>query len=221
MAKFKNGILGGFNGKVGNIVGSSWKGITYMRAKPGKSNKKASEKQIKQRAKFLFAANFMQALYPIIQVGFRKMEIHKSAKNAAMSELLNYTIEGEYPDYGVNFRNLKLSKGSLDIPQNCTVALQEGRVVFNWSMDSGSEDTEEVDKHLLALSKDKMILVTLANGYTPTYTLHKYVRLDLSGDLGLPNAPSGTEVHCYLACASSNENRTVSNTVYAGSVVIP
>lgn len=34
MGVIKRGILGGFSGKVANIVGGSWKGIAYMRALP-------------------------------------------------------------------------------------------------------------------------------------------------------------------------------------------
>ncbi|HET6556446.1 MAG TPA: DUF6266 family protein [Prolixibacteraceae bacterium] len=31
MATFVNGILGGFSGKVGTVIGACWKGIDYMR----------------------------------------------------------------------------------------------------------------------------------------------------------------------------------------------
>ena len=34
MGKINLGILGSFSGKVGNVVGGKWKGISYMRAKP-------------------------------------------------------------------------------------------------------------------------------------------------------------------------------------------
>ena len=34
MGVIKRGLLGGFSGRVANIVGSSWKGIAYMRALP-------------------------------------------------------------------------------------------------------------------------------------------------------------------------------------------
>jgi hypothetical protein len=33
MGKINQGILGGFSGKVGSVVGGSWKGISYMRGK--------------------------------------------------------------------------------------------------------------------------------------------------------------------------------------------
>lgn len=33
MGKIRQGILGGFNGTVGTVVGGSWKGMAYMRGK--------------------------------------------------------------------------------------------------------------------------------------------------------------------------------------------
>ena len=32
MGTIKQGILGGFSGKVGTVVGSTWKSVHYMRA---------------------------------------------------------------------------------------------------------------------------------------------------------------------------------------------
>jgi hypothetical protein len=34
MGKISQGILGGISGKVGNVIGGSWKGIDYIRVKP-------------------------------------------------------------------------------------------------------------------------------------------------------------------------------------------
>lgn len=41
MGTIKKGILGGFSGKVGTVVGGSWKGISYMRSLPQKVKKPA------------------------------------------------------------------------------------------------------------------------------------------------------------------------------------
>ena len=32
MGTIKKGILGGFSGKVGTVIGAAWKGIDYMRS---------------------------------------------------------------------------------------------------------------------------------------------------------------------------------------------
>src|SRR5574343_914560 len=45
MAIAKNGILGGFSGSVGDIVGSNWKGITTVRSKSAIEKKPLTQKQ--------------------------------------------------------------------------------------------------------------------------------------------------------------------------------
>ncbi len=221
MGKYDNGILGGFNGKIGNIVGSTWKGISYMRAVPGSRNKKVSDKQIIQRAKFMYASNFLQALQPVIQVGYRNKERCKTARNAAMSDFLNYTLIGQYPSFAVNFDRLMLSKGTLEVPSEYSVELSEGRAMVHWNVELQSEDNVDEDKLLAQMLENKVMLVTVANGCYPKYTLHKFRRRDGVGDIGLPNAPSGTEVHCYLAFAATDDSLRVSNSVHVGVVTVP
>ena len=49
----QKGILGGFSGKVGTVVGGSWKGIDYMRCKSNRRNFNHTDKQLAQQLKFL------------------------------------------------------------------------------------------------------------------------------------------------------------------------
>ncbi len=221
MGTYEKGILGEFNGKVGNVVGSNWKGISYMRAKSKTTTSKSSEKQIIQRAKFQYVSNFIQPLQPVIQVGYKSQEVHKTPRNAAMSEILNYTLMGEYPAFSINFAQLKIAKGSLDLPPEYAIALQDNRVVYTWSIEGNSEDGEADSTWTKYLLQNNVILLTLADGYAPKYTMYKYKRSDGTGDLGLPNAPSGTVVHCYLAFFANDGSNKVSNSVHVGTVTMP
>ena len=49
MGKIKQGILGGFKGKVGTVIGSSWNGIAYMKGQPQSVKDAKSAAQIAQR----------------------------------------------------------------------------------------------------------------------------------------------------------------------------
>lgn len=49
MGKIKQGILGGFKGKVGTVIGSSWNGIAYMRGLPQSTKDRKSAAQLAQR----------------------------------------------------------------------------------------------------------------------------------------------------------------------------
>lgn len=51
MGVIKRGILGGFSGSVGNVVGSSWKGIATMKAKPLSVANPNTAGQVAQRTK--------------------------------------------------------------------------------------------------------------------------------------------------------------------------
>lgn len=52
MAKIKQGILGGFSGKVANVVGTSWKGRAVMKSQPLSVSNPKTEAQVGQRNKF-------------------------------------------------------------------------------------------------------------------------------------------------------------------------
>jgi len=63
MGKIKQGILGGFSGKVANVVGSSWKGIAVMKSLPLSVANPRTAAQVAQRTKFtnvtLFASSIL------------------------------------------------------------------------------------------------------------------------------------------------------------------
>ena len=52
MGKIKQGILGGFRGIVGTVVGSSWNGIAYMKGKPQSVRNPRTDAQLQQREFF-------------------------------------------------------------------------------------------------------------------------------------------------------------------------
>jgi len=52
MGKIKQGILGGFRGTVGTVVGSSWNGIAYMKGKPQTVKNPKTDAQLQQRGFF-------------------------------------------------------------------------------------------------------------------------------------------------------------------------
>ncbi|WP_418887946.1 DUF6266 family protein [Myroides oncorhynchi] len=58
MAEIKQGILGPVNGKIGTVVGVTWRGVNYIRAKPRKSSKKPSMKQLLQWDKMSLVSTF-------------------------------------------------------------------------------------------------------------------------------------------------------------------
>lgn len=62
MAKIKQGILGGFSGKVANVVGTSWKGRAVMKSQPLSVANPRTTAQVEQRNKFSYIAELASSI---------------------------------------------------------------------------------------------------------------------------------------------------------------
>jgi len=62
MARLSQGILGGVLGKIGNVVGSSWKGIPVIKSKPLSVANPRTTAQVAQRTKMANVVAFAQAI---------------------------------------------------------------------------------------------------------------------------------------------------------------
>ena len=121
MGKIKQGILGGFNGTVGTVVGGSWKGMAYMRGKAQSIKNPRTEKQMSQRIKFGMAQKFVKVMTAYLKVGFRNYTQHQTATNAAMSHTVRNCMAGKYPAFGIDPSKVLVSSGSLMPGRFCTV----------------------------------------------------------------------------------------------------
>lgn len=71
MAKFNDGILGGFKGRVGSVIGYQWRGRWVMRALPKKVKNPRTAKQTANRELFAFMAQTSALLARAIHIGMR------------------------------------------------------------------------------------------------------------------------------------------------------
>lgn len=115
MGTIKQGILGGFNGKVGTVVGSSWKGEAYMRGLAQHVKNPKTEKQLEQRNKMDIAQKFMKQALQFINLGLKDVAKKQSPFNYAVRQMVNNAI-GDAPDYTIDFSKIVLSKGILTPP---------------------------------------------------------------------------------------------------------
>ncbi|TXD49276.1 DUF6266 family protein [Polaribacter sp. IC073] len=70
MATFEKGILGGFSGKVGNVVGARWRGENVMRSLLKRGNYTATAKQEEQRQKFKTLIGFLSPIVDVLNPYF-------------------------------------------------------------------------------------------------------------------------------------------------------
>lgn len=135
MARFLKGINGAYSGKVGNVIGSSWRSIDYVRSLPKKSNKAASTAQRAQRAKFKLVINLLTPISDVLNLGFSDVNrTSTTAFNIAVQQALLNAVNGTYPTFSINYENIQISKGSLspvlDLEVDMTTAQ---RLTLRWS----------------------------------------------------------------------------------------
>ena len=137
MGKISKGILGGFSGKVGNVVGGNWKGIDYMRIKPSTVANPQSKGQVDQRSRFSIALQFLQPMKEFIKVGFKNYAIKMTAFNSAMSYNVQNAVIGDYPEFEIDYASALLSRGGLAQALNANAnAPAAGQVQFTWDDNS-------------------------------------------------------------------------------------
>ena len=113
MGKIKQGILGGFNGTTGSVVGASWKGIAYMRGKAQSIKNPRTESQQLNRGNFGFISDLMSRFLSIVNDGFLSVSPKKSPFNTAVQENMSAMLDSHGE---LSLNNAQFSKGSLIAP---------------------------------------------------------------------------------------------------------
>lgn len=149
MAIIDAGILGGLSGKIGNVVGSSWKGISYLRIKAARRANPRTVDQVNQRNKFSSVVRLAsELLYPLIHPYWNSEAVRMSGYNLFVS------------------RNIEAFdvKGDLSIPKNLQLLPDPRKDDFDFISLKISEDDPKslvcqfknpsAKVFLLAVSKD-------------------------------------------------------------------
>ncbi len=212
MGTIKKGILGGFSGSVGTVIGGNWKGIDYMRGKAAKISNPKTEAQLDQRARFGAALKFLQPLTSFIRIGFKNYAVKMTAFNSAMSYNLNNALSGVYPDYFIDYPNALVSRGNLPGALNPTIVSNTpGEITFSWTNNSHGSNAKANDKVLLVVlnpAKQRAESIVAGNA-----------RSSESQTITVPETYLGDEVQCYIAF--QDEKQTIlSNSVYVGAIVV-
>lgn len=109
-AVIKRGILGGFQNKIANVVGGSWKGISYMRSLPISVANPRTSAQTLQRDTFKNTVQFaVKILTTVIKPLWDRFAQYESGYNAFVSVNIGF-----FDDLGLSeVTDLVISKGTL------------------------------------------------------------------------------------------------------------
>lgn len=213
MGRFSKGVFGAFSGKIGNVVGSSWRDIDYMRTAPKPSSKAATIKQQMQRLSFRTAVLFLSRIRTILELGYGKANTGKATGyNRAVQYTLQKAIKGDYPDYEIDYPKVVLSIGSLYSTMSGRISSdkEEGKVDVSWTCTLNEQDSFDSDKAIVVLySPAKRLFVTSRTALRRD----QKVTIDLTSDF------SSDIVHGYIFFVSA-EMKRVSDSFYLGETSV-
>ena len=191
MGTYNKGILGAFSGKVGPVVGASWRGKEVMRSLPKKSNRVASALQQQQRQKFAMVNDFLGGVQPVIKRYYGSDSGIKTRRNQAMSYLMREALVFNDPDYEWDYSKVLISRGDL----------------------TGIEQGE-------ALADDQLVLVVYDPvTKAVVYSLAAGERADEAAALAMPSYLDGAEVQVWATFVAADE-KLFATSLYLGSITV-
>ncbi|TKB98644.1 DUF6266 family protein [Pedobacter cryophilus] len=212
MGKFQKGILGGFSGKVGTVIGSNWKGIDYMRSLPRRNKKDPTQNQVDVRIKFLLAINFLKPASSIITNGYRNITGSLTPLNYAVSYHLKNAIIGNSPNFELDMAKVVISRGELTgISQPVLSSAVAQTIKFAWT-DNSMVGLAKADDQVsvLVYQKDLNLHIILENGAARA-----------SGELVLatPVEFSGKDADCWMTVKSA-QGKLIATSAYLGKITV-
>jgi len=219
MATYQQGIHGRFSGRVGNVVGSSWKGKGVMRIRPASVSNPNTERQLNQRSRFGMAVRLVQANRELVKIGFRPWANGMSAQNAAVSYNLTNALTGVHPDVSIDFSRVMISRGQLAGVRNLTSAFTApDTLTLQWDDNSAQPNAQAGDMLMVSLFDEEF---SIAGIYPVAAT-----RADTTAQLIIPEGWAGRSVQLLAfflaanAVGTAENKQQVSDTSWGGVVAL-
>lgn len=137
MAKYKQGILGSFSGKVGSVVGSSWRGKAYMRALPAKVSNPRTPAQTAARQRMAALSGTLKHFKFAIAAGFTSSG-GLSPWSAAVKANQKALVESLDGAPAVAIAALSISDGAAEFAVKATKT--SGGADFTWKAPRAADD---------------------------------------------------------------------------------
>lgn len=209
MGKIKQGILGGFSGKVGPVIGASWKGKAVMRSQALSYADANTIEQQQQRAKFALLSVFLANCASFVTLGMRGVAKGMTPLNDALRRCFNANaITGTWPNYTIDYSKAILAYGIVDLPYNASAAVNGSDIDFSWSDNSniGNALADDIVM-VIAYNDDKKSNIVNTNA------AQRSVR---AAQLTIPTEWSGDTIKVYMALRRS-KGTEASKSIFLGS----
>lgn len=218
MATVKPGKSGTFNGKIGDVVISKWKGLLVSRDVPTPSKKPKTLAQLDQQSKLKLVPPFFAKLSDIITLGYQTPGKNMTAMNTAIQAHLKTAIAGVYPNYTLDFTKVMITspfwKTEIDGGYGATgVAVADAKVKVTWTL-------QDPPANATTSAADTVYLV-FYDTVTQRFTLYanKALRSALTVTAQISRASVGHKFQGYMFFVSP-DGKSVSFSEYLGAFTL-
>ena len=211
MGKINRGILGGFSGKVANIIGGSWKGIAYMRSQPVSVSNPNTAGQQSQRSKFSGVVGLaIYFLTNLVKPLNDRFAVKQSGYNLFVSRNIDaFSSAGVF----VPANNLEIARGNLLEVDNLAISGTDGSATVDvtWDDNSGGSPARETDELFAAIYNETKEEWGGGNSGSD--------RSDATASATMPSAVDTGDVLYIYAAYRAADGTEVSNTSEATTTV--
>lgn len=209
MAVLKNGILGGFSGKVGNVVGYQSRNQDLMRSVPKPRTSPPTAGELANRKKFHEVQLWLSQIIPFLRVGFQDYAPTYGGFVAAKSYLMKNALVGEKPDQVIDPAKVLVSFGKLNQPTDTSVTINSSSsLTISWNAEGHYPHDERI-----------MYLIYEVGNRALSETAGPKRSKGIA-EVELPGFFAGKKVLVYLAFIQE-DRRDRSNSLFLGEMQIP
>jgi hypothetical protein len=212
MATIKNGILGGFKGKIGTAVGYQIGDESFIRALPIR-RAKPTKNELVNRAKFKLVQDILNPLKDFLKVGFKNYGTKTGGFRSAVSYTRKIALVADDTGIYIDPSLLKVSGGDLPQAVNPSVLFEDPMLItFSWDISNITyEHTSDQAMVVVYDMENKMAITRIFDGA---------FRRDGALTIEIPNDFKGKEVHMYIGFVSDDREKQ-SDSQYLGKIDIP
>lgn len=146
-----------FSGRYGEFVAYSTKQGKQVYRKYTKPTDPKTPKQQALRMRFGMVNKVISPLNLIIKNGFKDQY---NSYRSVISHVLRYGVEGEYPNYSINYSEVKVAKGELVLPNNIVAAIDKElnklKLTWDYSAEANSKRYSRYDNMNIVCFNDEL-----------------------------------------------------------------
>ncbi|NQX37458.1 hypothetical protein SAMN05421820_103558 [Pedobacter steynii] len=152
MGHLRNGLFGGFHGKIGNLVGYTLKGKYVIRT-IGRTEKPLTPARKANCEKMKVVNEILKPSIHAIRAGFRLAVVgtDKNEYNEAVSYNKKNAIQGVYPNISLDYSKVLMSIGKLPVAVNPSISQNGTEITFNWEISASPASEYHTDRTMLVI----------------------------------------------------------------------